>query len=1015
VAWWHRHTSSTTEARSGPVQAPAPADWCALPPIQRVLDTSVPLPAPDTFRDSLSSWRDPRFLAPLGHLVAADGPGGHVEGLTHIADGPFRGIAHGVFAPPPQRGSVAPTLGPAVQRHAAAREQPATPEAPSVPPSFDQPFPEPVLPTVRATGGEPPVRSHAPRSALPLGDIGARPAVAEPSSVQRSSAADASASTPPTPPDPVAASEEPPLESDTAGAPLPGDGASVTYSPLVAMLGATTGATPSPPTAAPVVARIPDGPTAAAPATYEPSTTRAAAVSPPVVQPGPRDAMPEPPRLPVTHAAASAADLPIVSRSGNEGAAPPEQPATSEMHHLVGTSNEDRARAPVAESPSVQRSAPQASAATAPNPAVASAEPSLASETAGAPLLGDRGSPLAAMPGATTIDVAPLPLTTVAARMPDGSTAAAPATYEPSTTRATAAGPPVVQSGPPEAMPERSQQSVTHAASAADLPTVSRSAGAGGDARSERSATPEMHHLVGTVAEPPSLQRSSAPDVSAATAPDPAAASEEPSLASETAGAPLLGDRGSPLAAMPGTTIDATPSPLTTVAARMPDGSTAAVPATYVPSATRAATAGPPVVQSGPPEAMPERSQLSVTRAVSAADLPTVSRSAGAGGDAGSERSATPEMHHLVGTVAEPPSVQRSSAPDVSAATAAGPAAASEGPSLASETAGAPLLGDKGPVTSSPAAPPALPPIHQRLAVNGPSAPSASAQPRHEPARPRRVGLGPPLTSSLGAEPHHDPMPTVEPLTQPGVPNAAAASTAPWSAPPRGPSLQRTTAETAAPAVTAPPTTTSVPGAEPAPPSLLSLPDLPPHSSSQPATVFAPTLAHRSIASGAARTEGEQPGYLWPVQRVSVTPPVVPAPAADPGPGRGPTTWEPAEAMPLQRMFSPGAVAVAAGLATDAGDGSVVFHPPPGDHPGEPHAVSEPSVQRDAAPVSTGDGPVVAAAPGAAAAAPAGAPAVGSADIEELARRLFDPLAARLKAELWLDRERAGLIADVRR
>ncbi len=34
---------------------------------------------------------------------------------------------------------------------------------------------------------------------------------------------------------------------------------------------------------------------------------------------------------------------------------------------------------------------------------------------------------------------------------------------------------------------------------------------------------------------------------------------------------------------------------------------------------------------------------------------------------------------------------------------------------------------------------------------------------------------------------------------------------------------------------------------------------------------------------------------------------------------------------------------------------------------------------------------------------------------DELVRRLFDPLAARLKAELRLDRERAGLITDLRR
>ena len=36
-----------------------------------------------------------------------------------------------------------------------------------------------------------------------------------------------------------------------------------------------------------------------------------------------------------------------------------------------------------------------------------------------------------------------------------------------------------------------------------------------------------------------------------------------------------------------------------------------------------------------------------------------------------------------------------------------------------------------------------------------------------------------------------------------------------------------------------------------------------------------------------------------------------------------------------------------------------------------------------------------------------------SANLDEIARRLYDPLAARLREELWLDRERAGLMSDV--
>jgi hypothetical protein len=34
------------------------------------------------------------------------------------------------------------------------------------------------------------------------------------------------------------------------------------------------------------------------------------------------------------------------------------------------------------------------------------------------------------------------------------------------------------------------------------------------------------------------------------------------------------------------------------------------------------------------------------------------------------------------------------------------------------------------------------------------------------------------------------------------------------------------------------------------------------------------------------------------------------------------------------------------------------------------------------------------------------------ADLDEMARRLYEPLSARLKTELWLDRERAGVMSD---
>ena len=53
--------------------------------------------------------------------------------------------------------------------------------------------------------------------------------------------------------------------------------------------------------------------------------------------------------------------------------------------------------------------------------------------------------------------------------------------------------------------------------------------------------------------------------------------------------------------------------------------------------------------------------------------------------------------------------------------------------------------------------------------------------------------------------------------------------------------------------------------------------------------------------------------------------------------------------------------------------------------------------------------PAAPASSAAPAPAPAGTPPT---DLDEMARRLYEPLSARLRAELWLDRERAGVMSD---
>jgi hypothetical protein len=136
---------------------------------------------------------------------------------------------------------------------------------------------------------------------------------------------------------------------------------------------------------------------------------------------------------------------------------------------------------------------------------------------------------------------------------------------------------------------------------------------------------------------------------------------------------------------------------------------------------------------------------------------------------------------------------------------------------------------------------------------------------------------------------------------------------------------------------------------------------------------------------------------------------------------------------PVQRrstgagLLPAGAVAVAAGQAREVTGGSIVFHPPDRSAPVRT-ASAPPNVQR-ANPVPPPLAPPPPAPPDSitpsVVAAPAGmtrdrasrpsgsAPAVLDAKaLDQLAGRLYDPLLSRLRAELWSDRERAGLLAD---
>lgn len=96
----------------------------------------------------------------------------------------------------------------------------------------------------------------------------------------------------------------------------------------------------------------------------------------------------------------------------------------------------------------------------------------------------------------------------------------------------------------------------------------------------------------------------------------------------------------------------------------------------------------------------------------------------------------------------------------------------------------------------------------------------------------------------------------------------------------------------------------------------------------------------------------------------------------------------------------------------DAAANTITFAPPSVQRE-TTEAAPEPAPVADSGPSPT-DSPAAATPTLTAAPAP-GAPAPAAPDVDELVNRLYDPLAARLRAELWLDRERAGVLMDLSR
>jgi hypothetical protein len=88
----------------------------------------------------------------------------------------------------------------------------------------------------------------------------------------------------------------------------------------------------------------------------------------------------------------------------------------------------------------------------------------------------------------------------------------------------------------------------------------------------------------------------------------------------------------------------------------------------------------------------------------------------------------------------------------------------------------------------------------------------------------------------------------------------------------------------------------------------------------------------------------------------------------------------------------------------------------PGNDPGtNTITFASPSVQREPETAPPPESVPAAAQAPSPPSQPAPAGLTPGGDVEELVNKLYDPLAARLRAEFWLDRERAGVLMDLGR
>ncbi|MEV5199103.1 hypothetical protein [Streptomyces sp. NPDC053720] len=440
--------------------------------------------------------------------------------------------------------------------------------------------------------------------------------------------------------------------------------------------------------------------------------------------------------------------------------------------------------------------------------------------------------------------------------------------------------------------------------------------------------------------------------------------------------------------------------PLVPASAPEPAAAESSVP-TSLPSP--APSPAPPVQRSALPPAPDRPRRAPGLGAPMSALPPTAQRQAAHAAPETAETEGTEWAEGTTGGVAAAGAAEATAASE--APGDSGFSAPSGVPEPVSDTGGptAPLLGDSPllPAGPEPVAAAPVPAVQRSSAVSfpGPLAPPRTSDPVAPLLADRPVSLQAGPGGGVGA---------VQRSAVDGAEAAAAVPSAGTGATP-GPSSYSPPSASPSASPSAPPD--SVP--------VRWIPDRAGVPSVTPAASLPAALQRTATAPGeAARTSYPSRPAL---QRQAVGGP--PVPRSLPGSG-GRAVPSTAPGPSATSFTTAGSAAVAAGVAQRAADGSVVFGAPPPSHSApvvqretESEEPPPPDPPQDAAPEAEPEperGPTAEAhgAPG----APGAAPAHGGAPVvtDELVRALYAPLSRLFKADLRLERERAGFLINTR-